>query len=63
MGQYDLALIDAVVCEDQYVASRAIWDITRVRMVVVAQRLPAQIGFMALAGNLPLNGQQPTVGW
>jgi len=52
----DLALIDAVVCEDQYVASRAIWDITRVRMVVVAQRLPAQIGFMALAGNLPLDG-------
>ena len=29
----DLALIDAVVCEDQYVASRAIWDITRVRML------------------------------
>jgi len=25
-------------------------------MVVVAQRLPAQIGFMALAGNLPLDG-------
>ena len=59
----DLALIDAVVCEDQYVASRAIWDITRVRMVVVAQRLPAQIGFMALAGNLPLDGAQPTAGW
>src|SRR5262249_56890919 len=52
----DLALVDAVVCDDQYIAARAIWDITRVRMVVVAQRLPAQIGFMALAGNLPLDG-------
>ncbi len=52
----DLALVDAVVCNDQYIAARAIWDITRVRMVVVAQRLPAQIGFMALAGNLPLDG-------
>ncbi|MBM3223541.1 MAG: ATP-NAD kinase [Candidatus Tectomicrobia bacterium] len=58
----DLALIDAVVCEDRYVASRAIWDITRVRMVVVAQRIPAQIGFMALAGNLPLDGAPATSG-
>jgi hypothetical protein len=58
----DLALVDAVVCDDQYIAARAIWDITRVRMVVVAQRLPAQIGFMALAGNLPLDGAPPGSG-
>lgn len=49
----DLALIDAVVCTDTSIASRAIWEIDKVRCVVVAQRLPAQIGFMALAGNLP----------
>jgi hypothetical protein len=50
----DIALVDAVLCNDPFVASRAVWDITKVRLVVVAQRLPAQIGFMALAGNLPL---------
>ncbi len=49
----DLALVDAVVCTDTSVASRAVWDIDKVRCVVVTQRLPAQIGFMALAGNLP----------
>jgi len=49
----DLALIDAVVCTDTSIASRAVWDIDKVRCVVVAQRLPGQIGFMALAGNLP----------
>jgi hypothetical protein len=53
----DLALIDAVVCDDRFVAARAVWDITKVRLVVVAQCLPAQIGFMALAGNLPLAGE------
>jgi predicted polyphosphate/ATP-dependent NAD kinase len=58
----DLALVDAVVCDDQYIAARAIWDITRVRMVVVAQRLAAQIGFMALAGNLPLDNAPPDSG-
>jgi predicted polyphosphate/ATP-dependent NAD kinase len=50
----DLALIDAVVCTDTSVASRAVWEIDKVRCVVVAQRLSAQIGFMALAGNLPI---------
>lgn len=49
----DLALIDAVVCTDTSIASRAVWEIDKVRCVAVTQRLPAQIGFMALAGNLP----------
>ena len=49
----DMALIDAVVCDDLYVASRAVWDMNKVRMVIVTQRVAAQIGFMALAGNLP----------
>lgn len=49
----DVALVDAVVCDEQYIASRAVWNIAKVRLVVVAQRLPAHIGFMALAGNLP----------
>lgn len=58
----DLALVDAVVCDDPYVASRAIWDVTKIRLVVVAQRLPAQIGFMALASNLPLQGAPSNIG-
>jgi hypothetical protein len=49
----DLALVDAVVCTETALGTRAIWDINKVQCVVVAQRLPAQIGFMALAGNLP----------
>jgi hypothetical protein len=36
-----------------------VWDVTKVRLVVVTQCLPAQIGFMALAGNLPGNTGQP----
>jgi predicted polyphosphate/ATP-dependent NAD kinase len=50
----DLALVDAVVCTEPAIGTRAIWDINKVQCVVVAQRLPAQIGFMALAGNLPI---------
>lgn len=49
----DLALVDAVICDERSIASRALWDVATVRLVVVARRLPAQIGFMALAGNIP----------
>jgi predicted polyphosphate/ATP-dependent NAD kinase len=49
----DLALVDAVICDERSIASRAVWDATTVRLVVVTRRLPAQIGFMALAGNIP----------
>ncbi len=52
----DIALIDAVVCDDLYIASRAVWDMNKVRMVIVTRRVAAQIGFMALAGNLPQSG-------
>jgi predicted polyphosphate/ATP-dependent NAD kinase len=58
----DLALIDAVVCDERAIAARAVWDVSKVRLVVVAQRLPAQIGFMALAGNLPHTDGQPDGG-
>ena len=52
----DVALVDAVVCDDLYLASRAVWDMNKVRMVIVTRRMAAQIGFMALAGNLPQQG-------
>ena len=52
----DIALVDAVVCDDLFVASRAVWDMTKVRMIIVAQCMAAQIGFMGLAGNLPRPG-------
>jgi hypothetical protein len=55
----DLALVDAVVCDEQFIGSRAVWDVTKVRLVVVTQCVPAQIGFMALAGNLPGHAGQP----
>ena len=49
----DVALVDTVICDERSVASRALWDVATVRLVVVAQCLSAQIGFMALAGNIP----------
>jgi predicted polyphosphate/ATP-dependent NAD kinase len=56
----DLALVDAVVCNDPFIGARAIWDVGKISMVIVAQRLPAQIGFMGLAGNVPVEAEAHT---
>ncbi len=46
----DIALIDAVVTEDLYPGAKAIWDISRIKHIVVSRCHPATIGFSAIAG-------------
>lgn len=48
----DLALIDAVVTDDLWVGSRAIWDVEKLRNIFVTRCHPASIGFSAAAGCL-----------
>ena len=46
----DIALIDAVLSDQIFVGSKAIWDMSSVRRVVVTRCHPASIGFSAIAG-------------
>jgi len=50
----DIALVDAVVYDDVFVASRAIWDMSKVREVVLARARPSNIGLSSLGGCLCL---------
>lgn len=56
----DIALIDVVVSEGQFVGARALWDISSVRQIVLCRAEPHSIGFAAIGGNLapfaPANG-------
>ncbi|GIK40177.1 MAG: ATP-NAD kinase [Chloroflexota bacterium] len=60
-GQFiDLALVDVVVYDERFVASRAIWEANKMRAVILSQVRPGTIGASAIAGYLPetpLNGQ------
>jgi predicted polyphosphate/ATP-dependent NAD kinase len=60
-GQFiDLALVDVVVYDERFVASRAIWEANKMRAVILSQARPGTIGASAIAGYLPetpLNGQ------
>lgn len=49
----DLALVDVVVSNERFVASRAIWTADSMRAVVVSSVRPGTIGASAIAGFLP----------
>ena len=47
-GLADIALIDVVTSSDLWVGTRAIWDLTRVREIVLARSEPGSIGISSL---------------
>jgi len=49
----DLALVDAAVYLERFVASRAIWDPAKVREVVLTRAEPGSIGLSSIGAHLP----------
>ncbi len=50
----DLALVDAAVYEDVFVASRAVWDMSKVSKLCLTRCRPDSIGLSAIGGQLEL---------
>jgi predicted polyphosphate/ATP-dependent NAD kinase len=48
----DIALVDAVVYDDVFIASRAVWDVSKVREIVLARAEPSNIGLSSVGGCL-----------
>lgn len=48
----DLALIDAVLLDEPFVGSKAVWDTHRLRTLVLARAEPAVVGMSAIGGLL-----------
>lgn len=56
----DLALVDAVICDDLFVASRAIWDLSKVRHVFLNRAEPDSIGLSSIGGLIhPIAPEEP----
>ena len=50
-GQYrDMALIDAVISDDEFAGAKAIWDPAKMKHIIVSRCHPASIGFSAVPG-------------
>ncbi|MFM8322908.1 MAG: ATP-NAD kinase family protein [Chloroflexota bacterium] len=48
----DLALVDVVVSTDVFIGSRAIWDMSKVRELVLTRASPGTIGLSSVGGSL-----------
>ncbi len=56
----DLALVDAVVCDDPFVASRAIWNMNKVGQIFLNRAQPDSIGFSSIGGLIcPVEASEP----
>lgn len=56
----DLALVDAVVLEEQFIGSRAIWDKGKIKKIVATRGEAANIGIASIVGGLhPLPPNDP----
>ncbi len=49
----DIALVDTVVYDERFVASRAIWDTSKICTVILPRVRTGTIGASSIAGNLP----------
>jgi predicted polyphosphate/ATP-dependent NAD kinase len=54
----DIALIDAVVYDDRFIASRAIWDGSKIKDVILTRAEPGNIGLSSIGAHL-LAGTHP----
>jgi hypothetical protein len=48
----DIAIVDAVVCDDIFIGSRAVWKMDKIRQVFLNRSSPASIGFSSIGGML-----------
>jgi predicted polyphosphate/ATP-dependent NAD kinase len=50
--EIDMALVDAVVLDQLFIGSRAIWKLAEVRQIICTQAEPNNIGMTCIGGNL-----------
>jgi predicted polyphosphate/ATP-dependent NAD kinase len=48
----DIALIDAVMLNDQFIGSRALWNVEGIEQIVITRGEPHNIGISSIGGNL-----------
>lgn len=48
----DVAVVDAVVCDDIFIGSRAVWRMEKIRQVFLNRCSPVNIGFSSIGGRL-----------
>jgi hypothetical protein len=58
----DVALVDVVLTTDLFIGSRALWDPSKIREIVLARAEPGSIGMSAIGSQLQLIGPYDDLG-
>lgn len=58
----DIALVDVVVSSDLFIASRALWDVSRIREIVLARATSDSVGMSAVGSRIQLIGAADELG-
>jgi len=58
----DIALVDVVVSSDLFIASRALWDPSRIREIVLARATSDSVGMSAIGSRVRLIGPDDDLG-
>jgi hypothetical protein len=58
----DMALVDAAICAERFIASRAVWDMSKIKEVVLTRAEPGNIGLSAIGSHLLGGGCPPGYG-
>ena len=58
----DIALIDAAVYDERFVGSRAIWDETKIKEVILTRVEPGSIGLSSIGAHAPVRVDSPEHG-
>jgi predicted polyphosphate/ATP-dependent NAD kinase len=56
----DLALVDVAVCDDLFLASKAVWDLNKVSQIFLNRADPGAIGLSSIGGLIhPVGAEEP----
>ena len=58
----DMALVDVAVYDERFVASRAIWDASKIREVILTRVEPGSIGLSSIGAHAPVQVDSPEHG-
>lgn len=58
----DMALVDAVVYAEQFIASRALWDEAKIREIILTRAEPGNIGLSSVGSHLLAGAYPPNHG-
>lgn len=61
-GERDMALVDVVVLDQQFIGARAVWQVSDIREIICTRATPDTIGLSSIGGSIEATGPEEDFG-